>query len=138
MKVVRVARRFLSGFDGSELAVEYDNLGEPYREGIRISLAAADPRDDGRSALLSGRDALELRKHLDAFLGTDLGGHTAPLHDRVLTAVDKLMAIGDRLGSLRDSFPGHELSENLEVIGEEISSISSLLLAVKDGAGTKG
>lgn len=58
MKIVRLKKRVIRAEDGQDLVLEYDNMGEPYREGC--SMTIGDQR-----AFLESHKAIELRDLLN-------------------------------------------------------------------------
>jgi hypothetical protein len=68
MKVIRSVKKVISGIDGSELVIEYDNLGEPYREGVRLTISSDRMQTDTLSVLLDVRDVEVAIAVLQSFL----------------------------------------------------------------------
>lgn len=67
MKRVNIGSITMRGIDGSKLRVEYDNMGEPFREGIRLTIEH-ECDDACCSVLLSEEDAATLQDILGALL----------------------------------------------------------------------
>lgn len=65
MKIIQTSRLELQGEEGAKLEVYNDNLGEPYREGVRISITNGFDREV--SAMLDGFDAHKLSRKLAEF-----------------------------------------------------------------------
>jgi hypothetical protein len=65
MRIIKAKRTEMAGIDGSSLSVEYDNMGEPFREGVRLAIC-----DGSRtvSALLEADDVRELISALSPFV----------------------------------------------------------------------
>ena len=82
MKVQKYEQRVvLTGEEGDELEIYYDNRGEPYREGITLNLRV--PRSSDFTHLFIRKDeALELRDLIDKLFGKPQP-RTEPCHCEV-------------------------------------------------------
>lgn len=80
-RIVRRTRTELCGISGGKLTVEYDNVGEPYREGILVSLISSDDpatyAENCVGVLLDHQDACYLRDMLNQFIGKVENGRNA-------------------------------------------------------------
>jgi len=70
VRVARKTRVELCGIDGGRLAVEYDNLGEPFREGVLLSFED-DSVQTGNwiGVMLDPEDAVKLRDAINGLIG---------------------------------------------------------------------
>lgn len=67
MKLAYIGSITMHGLDGSKLRVEYDNMGEPFREGIRLTIEG-ECDCACSSVLLNEEDAATLQDVLRALL----------------------------------------------------------------------
>jgi hypothetical protein len=72
MRIQRVKKLTISDKFGSNsrLCVYYDNMGEPFREGLRIELEELEDSGVSVGAVLSREDLEQLRDTIDAALAT--------------------------------------------------------------------
>jgi len=69
MRISRKTRLELTGIDGGRLAVEYDNIGEPFREGVLLSFEDDSvPTGNWVGVLLDVEDAVKLRDALSGLV----------------------------------------------------------------------
>jgi hypothetical protein len=70
MRIVRQSKMTLSGVGDGQLTLEYDNVGEPFREGVLISIEdASQTQGDRVGVLLAADEVAALREALGEFLG---------------------------------------------------------------------
>jgi hypothetical protein len=125
MRIVRAKTKRIDGLDGSSLIVEYDNMGEPYREGVRIGI-----EHDGKaiSALLDAKDARGLVTAIDPFLQTTPQART----EREQKTYNLLFDVRDRLSKLRESksIQLQNDEEEIDAIGGMVNDAIGLLIGV--------
>ena len=125
MRIVRAKTKRIDGLDGSSLIVEYDNMGEPYREGVRIGI-----EHDGNaiSALLDAKDARGLVTAIDPFLQTTPQART----EREQKTYNLLFDVRDRLSKLRESksIQLQNDEEEIDAIGGMVNDAIGLLIGV--------
>ena len=123
VRVIRAKTKRIDGLDGSLLCVEYDNIGEPYREGVRIGI-----EHDGRtvSALLDVKDVRDLVNALDPFYNTVPEAKT----EREQRTYNLLFDVRERLGKLRDrkSIREQNDEEEIDAIGGMVNHAIGLLI----------
>ena len=125
MRIIKAKTKRIDGLDGSKLIVEYDNMGEPYREGVRIGI-----EHDGEaiSALLDAKDAFSLVRAIDPFFQTTPHAR----NDREQTTYNLLFDVRERLGELRNrkSIRLQSDEEEIDAIGGMINNAMGFLLGV--------
>lgn len=123
MRVIKAKTKRIGGIDGSLLCIEYDNMGEPYREGVRIGI-----EHDGRtvSALLDVQDVCGLVTALDPFYNTTPEAKT----ERDQKTYNLLFDVRERLGKLRDrkSIREQNDEEEIDAIGGMVNHAIGLLI----------
>lgn len=123
VRVLRAKTKRIDGIDGSLLCVEYDNMGEPYREGVRIGI-----EHDGRtvSALLDVKDVRGLVNALDPFYNTTPEAKT----EWEQRTYNLLFDVRERLGKLRDrkSIREQNDEEEIDAIGGMVNHAIGLLI----------
>jgi hypothetical protein len=126
MRIVRAKTKRIDGLDGSSLIVEYDNMGEPYREGVRIGL-----EHDGRaiSALLDAKDAHGLVTAIEPFINTKAQDEEAKT-EREQRTYRLLFDVRDRLDQLRKrkSIQLQNDEEEIDAIGGMVNDAIGLLI----------
>jgi hypothetical protein len=126
MRIVRAKTKRIDGLDGSSLIVEYDNMGEPYREGVRIGL-----EHEGRaiSALLDAKDARGLVTAIDPFINTTAQDEEAKT-EREQRTYRLLFDVRDRLDQLRKrkSIQLQNDEEEIDAIGGMVNDAIGLLI----------
>lgn len=105
VRVIRAKTKRIAGIDGSSLSVEYDNMGEPYREGVRIGI-----EHDGItvSALLDAKDVISLVSALAPFFN-------ANPEIKQERAYHLLFGVRERLGKLLDRKSIREQNDTDEI-----------------------
>lgn len=125
MRIIRAKTKQIDGLDGSKLIVEYDNMGEPYREGVRIGI-----EHDGKSisALLDAKDARSLVTAIDPFFNTTPQART----DREQKTYNLLFDVRERLEQLRNrkSIRLQNDEDEIDAIGGMINDAMGLLIGV--------
>jgi hypothetical protein len=69
MKILQAKAVTFDGVDGGKLRLMNDNMGEPFREGVRIEITSPDSSCLG-TALLDAYEAKRLAEALQSFLPT--------------------------------------------------------------------
>lgn len=109
MRVIRAKKKQIQGIDGSSMSVEYDNMGEPYREGVRIAIES-DERSV--SVLLDADDVRGLVAALDPFFNatpTDRSSLEQKLYDQLFDVRDRLGKLSARK-SIREQTDEDEIN----------------------------
>ena len=78
MRFIRISETVATGEHGDVLRVQYDNRGEPYREGCQIQILSGDDRI-GTHIFLEDDEVRRLRDALSKMLGdTNLPSKPTP------------------------------------------------------------